>query len=109
MSTFVFLGVPNSISDNTVEETVDEVLQKLEDELIQKEYWIRYAITKEYPGGMLWEDQTEKKKKKQSSNNAQLAFIFHVHCPDEQRLTTLLDLTKYCNLWYEHSDGVPLR
>jgi hypothetical protein len=48
-------------------------LQKLEDKLIhddkdykltvrQKEHWINYAITKEYPGGMPWEDQAEKKK-----------------------------------------------
>ena len=60
---FIFLGVPNSIPKDTVKETVDEVLQKLEDELIhndkdykltvrQKENWIKYAITKEYPGGM---------------------------------------------------------
>jgi hypothetical protein len=58
-SNLVFLGVPNSISEDTVKETVDEVLQKLEDELIhddkdykltvrQKEQWIKYAITKEY-------------------------------------------------------------
>ena len=117
VSNFVFLRAPNSISDDTVKETVDEVLQKLEDKLIhdnkdykltarQKENWIRYAITKEYPGGMPWEDQVEKKKKKQSSNNAWLAFIFHGHCPDEQRLATLLDRAKYHNLWYEHWGGV---
>ena len=35
VSNFVFLGVPNSISDDTVKETVDEVLQKLDEELIQ--------------------------------------------------------------------------
>ncbi len=70
MSNLVFLGEPNLISEDTVKETVDEVLQKLEDELIhddkdykltvrQKEHWIKYAITKEYPGGMPWEDQAE--------------------------------------------------
>jgi len=32
VSNFVFLGVPNLISEDTVKETVDEVLQKLEDE-----------------------------------------------------------------------------
>ena len=111
VSNFVFLGVPNSISEDRVKETVDEVLQKLEDELIhddkdykltvrQKENWIKYAITKEYPGGMPWEDQAEKKKKKQVSNNSRLAFVFHFHRPDEQRLTTLLDCAKYRNLWY---------
>ena len=65
-----------------------------------------YAITKEYPGRMPWEDQAEKKKKKQSLNNARMAFIFHVHCPDEQQLATLLDRAKYHNLWYEHWGGV---
>jgi len=40
VSRFVFLGVPNSISEDTVKGTVDKVLQELEEELIQndKEY-----------------------------------------------------------------------
>ncbi len=69
---------------------MDEVLQKLENELIQddkdykltvrqKEQWIKYAISKEYPGGMPSEDQAEKKKKLQETNNSRLAFVFHVH------------------------------
>ena len=117
VSNFVFLGVPNSISKDTVKETVDEVLQELEEELIQtdkeykltasqKENWIKYAITREYPGGMPWEDQAEKKKKKQVPNNSRLAFVFHVHRPDEQRLATLLDRAKYRNLWHRHWGGV---
>ncbi len=48
----------------------------------------------------------EKKKKKQSSNNARLAFVFHVHRPDEQRLETLLDRPKYLNPWHKHWGGV---
>jgi hypothetical protein len=78
VSNHIFLGVPNSISEETVKETVDVVLQELEAELIkndkgynipvgQKGKWIKYEITKEYPGGMPWEDQEEKKKKKQGS------------------------------------------
>ena len=74
VSNFIFLGVPNLISEDTVKETVDKVLQKLEDELIrddkdykltvrQKENWIKYAITKGYPGGMPWEDQAEKRRR----------------------------------------------
>lgn len=117
VSTFVFLGVPNSISEDTVKSTVDEVLMKLEEELRQtdndykltarqKERWIQYAITKEYPGGMPWEDQSEKKKKVQTSNNSRLAYVFHVHRPDEQRLATLLEHAKYRNLWHEHWGGV---
>jgi hypothetical protein len=84
VSNFVFLGVPNSIFEDTVKETMEEVLQKLEDILIyinkdykltvrQQENWIKHAITKEYPGGMPWEDQAEKKKNKQGSNNSRLA------------------------------------
>jgi hypothetical protein len=109
--------VPNSISEETVKETLDVVLQELETELIKnyKEYkipvgqkgkWIKYAITKEYPGGMPWEDQEEKKKKKQGSNGSGLAFIFHVHHPEEQRLAILLNCAKYLNLWHKNWGGV---
>ena len=55
---------------------------------------------------MPWEDQVEKKKKLQAANNARLAFVFHVHRPDEQRLANLLESAKYRNLWYEHWGGV---
>jgi hypothetical protein len=72
----------------------------------QKGKWIKYAITKEYPGGIPWEDQEEKKKKKQGSNSSRLAFIFHVHSPEEQRLAILLNCTKYLNLWHEPWGGV---
>jgi len=52
VSNFVFLRVPNSISEDTVKDIMDEVLQNLEDELIhadkdykltvrQKEQWIK--------------------------------------------------------------------
>jgi hypothetical protein len=34
VSNFVFVGVPNSISEDIVKETVDKVLQSLEEELI---------------------------------------------------------------------------
>jgi hypothetical protein len=120
VSNFIFLGVPNFISEETAKETVDKVLQELEAELIkndkdykvpvgQKGKWIKYAITKEYPGSMPWEDQEEKKKKKQGSNSSRLAFIFHIHCPEERRLATLLNCAKYLNLWHEHWGGVAFR
>jgi hypothetical protein len=84
VSNHIFLGVPNSITEETVKEAVDVVLQELEAELIkndkdykipvgQKGKWIKYAITKEYPGGMPWEDQEEKKKKKKGYNSSLLA------------------------------------
>ena len=117
MSNFGFLGVPNSISEDTVKETVDKVLQSLEKELIQndkdykltvwqKETWIKYTITREYPGGVPWEDQVERKKKKQSPNNAWLVIVFHVHHPGKQWLEMLLDRAKYLNQWHEHWGGV---
>jgi hypothetical protein len=119
VSNFVFLGVPNLISEDTVKDTVDEILQKLEEALIkddkeykvtarQKDKWIKYAIRKEYPGGMPWEDQEEKKKKKQGSNNSHLAFVFHIHCPEGQHLATLLNRSKYLNLRHEQWGGVAL-
>ena len=91
---------------------MDKVLQELEAELKkndkdyklpvgQKGKWINYAITKEYPGSMPWEDQEDKKKKKQGSNSSRLVFIFHVHCPEGQRLAILLNCAKYLNLWHE--------
>ncbi len=89
----IFLGVPNSISEELVKETIDTVLQGLEADLLkndkdykvpigQKGKWIQYASTKEYPGGMPWEDQEDTKKKKQTSNSSRLAFVFHVHRPE---------------------------
>ncbi len=51
---------------------------------------------------MSWEDQEEKKKKKQGSNSSQMAFVFHVHWPEEQHLAALLDRAKYLNLWHKH-------
>ncbi len=84
VSNFVFLGVPNLISEDTDEETVDEVLQKLEDELIhddkdykltvrQKEHWIKNAITKEYPGGMPWALGGSSEKEEEATSSKQLS------------------------------------
>ncbi len=63
VSNMIFLGVPNSISKESVKETLDTVFQGLEADLLendkdckvpigQKGKWIQYAITTEYPGGM---------------------------------------------------------
>jgi hypothetical protein len=57
---------------------------------------------------MPWEDQ-DNKKKKQGSNSSRLAFIFHVHPPEEQHLANLLDCAKYLNLWHKHWGGVAFR
>ncbi len=65
VSKLILLGVPNSIEEEVIKYTLDKVLSVLEQDLIrsdsdykltvrQKEQWIKYAITKEYPGGMHW-------------------------------------------------------
>ncbi len=35
-----------------------------------------------------------------------MAFMFHVHRPEEQRLAILLDQAKHLNLWHDHWGGV---
>ncbi len=46
-------------------------------------------------------------EKKQGSNSSWLAFLFHVHWPEEQCLAALLDCAKYVNLWrHKHWGGV---
>ncbi len=83
VSKLILLGVLNSIEEDMIKGIVDKVLVDLECTLLRtdSEYkltkdqwqnWIKYAVTKEFPPVMPWED-TEKKKKKQGSNNARLA------------------------------------
>jgi hypothetical protein len=71
----ILLGAPNSIEEEVIKDTLDKVLSELEQDLIktdsdykltndQRQNWIDYAITREFPlGGMPWEDAEEKKKK----------------------------------------------
>jgi hypothetical protein len=79
----ILLGVPNSIKEDVIKGTLDKVLVNLECMLLdtdskykltkdQRQNWIKYAVTKEFPPGMPWED-AEEKKKKQGNNNAWLA------------------------------------
>ncbi len=80
MSKLILLGVPNSIEEEVIKDTLDKVLSDLEKELMQtdseyklnkdqRQNWIDYAVTREFPPGMPWED-AEEKKKKQGGNNA---------------------------------------
>jgi len=80
VSKLILLGVPNSIEEEVIKDTLDKVLSELEKDLIktdsdykltkdQRQNWIDYAVTREFPPGMPWEDADEKKKK-QGGNNA---------------------------------------
>ncbi len=92
VSRLILLGVPNSIKEKVVQRILDKVLVDLECTLLetdskykltkeQRNTWIRYAVTKEFPPGMPWED-AEEKKEKQGNNNAQLAYVLQVYQPD---------------------------
>jgi hypothetical protein len=74
VSKLILLGVPNSIEEEVIKRTLDEVLADLEGKLLdadskykltkdQHQNWIKYALTREFPPGMPWEDAEEKKKK----------------------------------------------
>ncbi len=92
VSKLILLGVPNSIKEEVIKGTLDEVLTGLETSLLntdseykltkdQCQNWIKYAVTREFPPGMPWED-AEEKKKKQGNNNARLAYVLQAYQPD---------------------------
>jgi hypothetical protein len=92
VSKLILLGVPNSIEEDEIKDTLDKVLVDMESTLLQtdSEYkltndqhqnWIKYAVPMEFPQGMPWED-AEEKKKKQGNNNTWLAYVLQVHQPD---------------------------
>jgi hypothetical protein len=101
----LLLGAPNTIEEEVIRRTIDKELQQIAQRLISEnnaEYkftqhciskWLKYAVVREYPAGMPWEG-AEEKKQKQGTNNACLAFIFHVHEPDYARMATLLTFAK---------------
>ncbi len=75
MSKLILLGVPNLIEEDVIKDTtLDKVLSELEWTLLQtdseykptkdqRQNWINYAVNREFPLGMPWEDAEEKKKK----------------------------------------------
>ncbi len=108
----ILLGVPNSIKEEVIKQTLDEDLASLESTLLvsgrdykltknQQENWIKYAVIKEFPSRMPWEDADEKKKK-QGNNNARLAYFLQVHQPDYERLKNLCQIEKQGKMWHEH-------
>ncbi len=71
VSKLILLGVPNSIKEEVIKQTLDEELASLESTLVvtdsnykltmnQQENWIKYAVIQEFPLGMPWEDAEEK-------------------------------------------------
>jgi len=88
----ILLGVPTSIEEEVIKDTLDKVLSELECMLLQtdskykltkdqRQNWINYVVNREFPPGMPWED-AEEKKKKQGDNNAWLAYVLQVYQPD---------------------------
>ncbi len=91
-NTALLQGVPNSIEEEVIKDTLDKVLSDLEKELMQtdseykltkdqRQNWIDYAVSREFPPGMPWED-AEEKKKKQGGNNVRMAYVLQVYQPD---------------------------
>jgi len=112
VSKLILLGVPNSIEEEIIKDTFDKVLMELEQELIrtdsdykltkdQRQNWIDYAVTREFPLGMPWED-AEEKKKKQGGNNTRLAYVLQVYQQDFDRLSYLCHMVKQRKLWANH-------
>ena len=92
VSKLILLGDPNSIKEDVIKDTLDKVLSELECPLLQadseykltkdqKANWINYAVNREFPPGMPWEDAKEKKMK-QGDNNAWLAYVLQVYQPN---------------------------
>ncbi len=112
VSKLILLGVPNSIEEDAIKDTLDKVLVDLESTLLQtdSEYkltkdqhqnWIKYVVTREFPPGMPWED-AEEKKKKQGNKNPWLAYVLRVYQPDYEQISNLCCMAKQCKLWSKH-------
>jgi hypothetical protein len=108
----ILLGVPNSIEEDVIKITLDTVLSELECTLLkmdseykltkdQRQNWINYAVTREYPPEMPWED-AEEKKEKPGGNNARLVYILQVHQPNYDRISKLCHIAKQHKLWATH-------
>ncbi len=112
VSKLILLGVPNSIKEEVIQSTLNTMLINLEVTLLntdskykltkeQHNNWIKYAVVKEFPPGMPWED-AEEKKKKQGTNNARLAYVLQVYQPDYKRIKNLCQIAKRLKLWLQH-------
>jgi hypothetical protein len=74
ISTQILIGVPNTIEEKAIKNTLDKKLLEIEQDLLttdtaykltreQSKNWIRFAVVREYPMGMPWEGIEEKKQK----------------------------------------------
>jgi hypothetical protein len=109
ISTQILIGVPNTIEEEVIKNTLDKKLMEIEQDLLttdtaykltreQSKNWIRFAVVREYPMGMPWEG-IEEKKQKQGTTSACLACGLHVHRPDYKCLKTLLAHAKEKSVW----------
>ncbi len=109
----ILLGAPNTVEEESIKQTLDDELKRVEQKLLsdnnieykttkqQQSWWLNYAVVQEIPAGMPWKG-AEEKKQKQSTNNACLAYVFHLHAPDYERMRTLLACAKDWKVWYKH-------
>ena len=109
ISTQILIGVPNTIEEEVIKNTLDKKLMEIEQALLtsdtnykltqeQSKNWVRFAVVRDYPMGMPWEG-IEEKKQKQGTTSARLAYGLHVHQPDYERLKTLLAHAKEKSVW----------
>jgi hypothetical protein len=116
VSKLILLGVPNTIEEEEIQKMLSKVLVDLKCTLLetgseyeltkdQRNNWIKYAVTKEFPPGMPWED-AEEKKKKQGNNNTRLAYILQVYQPDYEQFRNLCQIAKQRKLWLQHWGNV---
>ncbi len=112
MATQVLVGVPNTIEEDIIKQVMDKELKELKEKLIltdakykitnnQSKRWISYAVVREFPAGIPWEG-SEEKKQKQGTSNARLAYVFHIHQPDYERMKKLLAHAKERDIWQKH-------
>jgi hypothetical protein len=101
----------NTIEEDIIRQTMDEELKAIEKKLLltdknykltreQSKNWIRYAVVKDFPAGMPWEG-LDKKKQKQGTRKGRLAYVLHVHQPDNEQMKTLLAYAKDKNIWHK--------
>jgi hypothetical protein len=100
ISTQILIGIPNTIEEEVIKNTLDEKLMEIEQALLtsdtnfkltreQSKNWVRFAVVSNYPMGMPWGGIKEKKQK-QGTTSACLAYGLHVHQPNYKWLKTLL-------------------
>ena len=110
VSNLILLGVPNSIEEDVIKDTLDKVLSELEHTLLQtdREYkltkdqrqnWINYAVNKDFPPGMPWEDAEEKKKKQGATTRG-----LHMYCRSIN--PTTIELANYA-IWKNNASCGP--